>query len=56
MNYTVADGAKLLGAKMKRFIEFDALRGGPAVDDERRSFALFASPLYRPAAGVLLHR
>jgi len=27
MNYTVADGAKLLSAKMKRFIEFDVLRG-----------------------------
>jgi hypothetical protein len=27
MNYTAADGAKLLGVKMKRFIEFDVLRG-----------------------------
>jgi hypothetical protein len=27
MNYTVADGAKLLSAKMKRFNEFDVLRG-----------------------------
>src|SRR5271155_3692848 len=27
MNYTVADGAQLLCAKMKRFIEFDVLRG-----------------------------
>ncbi len=27
MNYTVADGAKLLGTKMKRFVEFDILRG-----------------------------
>ena len=27
MNYTVADGAKLLSAKMKRFTEFDVLRG-----------------------------
>src|SRR5208283_5108801 len=27
MNYTVADGARLLSAKMKRFIEFDVLRG-----------------------------
>jgi hypothetical protein len=27
MNYTVADGAKLLGSKMKRFSEFDILRG-----------------------------
>src|ERR1700687_3219011 len=27
MNYTVADGAKLLSVKMKRFIEFDVLRG-----------------------------
>ena len=27
MNYTVADGAKLLGVKMKRFTEFDVLRG-----------------------------
>jgi hypothetical protein len=27
MNYTVVDGAKLLGTKMKRFIEFDILRG-----------------------------
>src|SRR6476620_10670150 len=27
MNYTVADGAKLLGAKSKRLIEFDVLRG-----------------------------
>ncbi len=27
MNYTVADAANLLGAKMKRFVEFDILRG-----------------------------
>src|SRR5271170_2553603 len=27
MNYTVTDGAKLLGSKMKRFSEFDILRG-----------------------------
>src|ERR1700761_5958963 len=27
MNYTAADGAKLLGTKMKRFVEFDVLRG-----------------------------
>jgi hypothetical protein len=27
MNYTVEEGAKLLGVKMKRFIEFDVLRG-----------------------------
>src|SRR3984957_4867648 len=27
MNYAVADGAKLLGTKMKRFVEFDILRG-----------------------------
>src|ERR1700676_5253325 len=27
MNYTVAAGAKLLGVRMKRFIEFDVLRG-----------------------------
>jgi hypothetical protein len=27
MNYTVEDGAKLLGGKMKRFSEFDVLRG-----------------------------
>jgi hypothetical protein len=27
MNYTVADGANLLSARMKRFIEFDVLRG-----------------------------
>src|ERR1700736_4261583 len=27
MNYTVADGAKLLVTKMKRFVEFDILRG-----------------------------
>src|SRR5271166_1206931 len=27
MNYTMLEGAKLLSAKMKRFIEFDVLRG-----------------------------
>jgi hypothetical protein len=27
MDYTVADGARLLGTKMKRFVEFDILRG-----------------------------
>src|ERR1700722_17327102 len=27
MNYAVADGAKLLGTKMKRFVEFDILQG-----------------------------
>src|SRR5271170_1020713 len=27
MNYTVTDAARLLGAKMKRFAEFDILRG-----------------------------
>src|SRR5271165_3840483 len=27
MNYTLTDGSKLLSAKMKRFIEFDVLRG-----------------------------
>src|ERR1700730_13043343 len=27
MNYTVTDGAQLLSGRMKRFIEFDVLRG-----------------------------
>src|SRR5208337_3598943 len=27
MNYTMLEGAKLVSAKMKRFIEFDVLRG-----------------------------
>src|SRR6202035_5097713 len=27
MNYTEADGAELLGSKMKRYVEFDILRG-----------------------------
>src|ERR1700738_2144433 len=54
MNYPILEEAQFSWLDETLYRVRRASRG-LAVDDDRRSFALVASPLYRPATGVLHH-